>query len=46
MDMEIIKVKKAVKSGKKKKALKDISALLKKDKKFDAKLKKCAAIKK
>ena len=41
MDKLIYKVKADVKSGKKKKAQKDIKVLLKADKKFHAKLDKC-----
>ena len=41
MDDQIKKVRSDVKAGKKKKAEKDISKLLKMDKKFDAKIEKC-----
>jgi hypothetical protein len=41
MDKQINKVKKDVEKNDKKKAKKDISKLLKMDKKFDAKLAKC-----
>lgn len=46
MDAKIKKVRADVKMGDKKKALKDISSLLKMDKKFDAKLKKAGVLKK
>ena len=41
MDKQINKVKKDVNQGNTKKAKKDISKLLKMDKKFDKKLEKC-----
>ena len=41
MDDLIRKVRKDVKKGKKKKAMKDIGTLLKADKKFDAKIASC-----
>lgn len=46
MDKQIHKVEKAVNKGNKKKAQKDIKTLLKMDKKFDERLKKCAKMKK
>lgn len=42
MDKQISKVRKDIVKGDKKKAKKDISKLMKMDKKFDAKLEKCA----
>lgn len=46
MDKQINEVKKDVQRGNKKKSLKDISKLLKMDKKFDKKLDDCASMKK
>lgn len=46
MDKKIRQVKGDVKAGYKKKALKDINELLRMDKKFDAKLDKCAKMRK
>lgn len=41
MDKQIRKVRRDIRGNKKGKALKDIDKLLKMDKKFDAKLKRC-----
>lgn len=46
MDKQINKVKKDVEKGDKKKAKKDISKLLKMDKKFDKELAECHKMKK
>jgi len=46
MDKQILKVKKDVDKGNKKKAKKDISKLLKMDKKQDKKIEKCEMRKK
>lgn len=46
MDKQINKVKKDIKAGNKKKAVKDVNKLLKMDKKFDKKLDKCAKMSK
>ncbi len=46
MDKQIKKVKMAVEHGEKSKAKKDISKLMKMDKKIDAKVKKCEGMEK